>query len=67
VIICPQKAHYFDVDGRHQFNGEKCSGCLSCVKVCTPCALERVSKQMSTSEVISIVEADRIFYGEKVV
>ena len=62
--VCPAQAHE-EQQGAHMFYREKCIGCAACAKVCPTKALEVVSREMKISEILTEVEKDRAFYGEK--
>ena len=60
--VCPNKAQVFDEN--HTIDRQKCTVCGSCAKVCPTAALEVCGKEMSVSEIVSVIERDRAFYGE---
>ena len=64
IRVCQNHAHYRDGNGRHKFDVEKCTGCLTCVAVCHSKAIEPVSQDMTTDEIVSIVLKDKAFYGD---
>ena len=60
--VCPNKVHLFDE--AHALERKKCTVCENCAKACPTGALEICGKEMSVSEIVSVVERDRAFYGE---
>jgi len=63
VKICPQKAiHLIKKEGIIR-DKELCKVCGKCIEVCQSGATELIGKEMSASEIIKIVESDRIFFN----
>ena len=60
---CKSGAH--TLSGVHVFDREKCNGCFACAEVCPTGALKKCGEKMTIEEIISVVEKDRAFYGEK--
>ena len=60
---CKSGAH--EISEKHSYDREKCSLCLSCPELCPTKALEICGRDMTVEEIISAVEKDRAFYGEK--
>ena len=60
---CKSGAH--TLSGVHVFDREKCNGCFDCAEVCPTGALKKCGEKMTVEEIISVVEKDRAFYGEK--
>jgi pyruvate formate lyase activating enzyme len=49
---------------KHSINREKCILCGKCVENCPTGALEICGKEHTIKEILSVVEKDRVFYGE---
>lgn len=60
--LCPNGAHVFN--DRHLIDREKCKVCGNCAKACPTGALEISATETSVSEILSVVEKDRAFYGK---
>lgn len=60
--VCPNKAQAFDET--HTIDRQQCTVCGNCAKVCPTAALEVCGKEMSVSEIVSVIERDMAFYGE---
>ncbi len=58
---CPEGAHSI-VDGVHQIQFERCTACGDCVPACSQRALKISGQEMSVSQVMQEVTADRDFY-----
>lgn len=65
VSTCPAGCHGFSDDHLHQFRAKACIRCMKCVQVCMPRALEVCGAEMSTGEIMEIIERDRAFYEER--
>lgn len=61
MLACPSSAH--TVGERHSIDRKKCVSCSECARRCPTGALELCGKDMSVEEILSVVEKDRIFYG----
>lgn len=64
VPVCPQGIHYIDKEtGEHKINRDiDCIGCGACVHACLQNALEIAGEQKTISEIMEVVEEDRMFY-----
>ena len=60
--ICPEKALFFDGNGRPSIDRSHCAGCGECVSVCDNHALVMYGKQMSVSEVFEMMHRDGMRY-----
>lgn len=63
VSVCPQGAHRIK-DGVHIFDRAQCTCCGACTAVCGAGALQLYGREMTVSEVLDTVEADRVFYEQ---
>jgi len=67
--VCPSHAHAIDLAASperlpgHVLDRGRCRACGACVDVCTSGALEMVGRDVSVSEVLAEVLADRAFYA----
>ena len=61
AVRCPAGCHSLR-DGRHLFDRSGCTGCGQCAGACPSLALERIGRQMETSEVLSEVLKDKAFF-----
>lgn len=62
VSVCPSKAH--GAAREHTIDRDNCILCSSCASSCPSGALEMCGKEMSYSDILSVVERDMAFYGE---
>ena len=62
VSACPKEVHRGG--NEHIILRNKCISCASCTNSCPSGALEMCGREMSCSDIISLVERDRAFYGE---
>lgn len=63
VPACPQGIHYLNDQGKHQINRSiPCIGCGNCVEACTTNANTVVGEYKTISELLEIIEEDRMFY-----
>jgi pyruvate formate lyase activating enzyme len=62
VSACPKEVH--GGGNEHIILRNKCISCASCTNSCPSGALEMCGREMSCSDIISLVERDRAFYGE---
>ena len=62
VSACPNEVH--GGGNEHIIRRNKCISCASCANSCPSGALEMCGREMSCSDIISLVERDRAFYGE---
>lgn len=63
VPVCPVGIHQMDTNGTHYVNRQvDCIGCNKCVDVCLYNALSVVGEEKSISELLEIIEEDRLFY-----
>lgn len=64
--VCPVGIHTIDtLTNTHKINRElehKCIGCKKCEEVCLDSAINIVGQTKSISELLEIIEEDRIFY-----
>jgi pyruvate formate lyase activating enzyme len=58
---CPEGAHQF-IDGVHEYDRSLCKSCGACIEVCYSDALQRIGREVTVTEVMSEVLADRVFY-----
>lgn len=63
VSACPSSAHSIR-DGVHRIDPNACTGCGRCETVCPNDALERVGREMSAEEVLSVVLRDKAYYAQ---
>lgn len=62
AAVCPVGIHSI-TQGKHEINRDiDCSGCRKCVNVCSQEALSIVGEVKTISELLEIVEEDRMFY-----
>ena len=61
IISCPQGAHA--IEEQHVIDREKCILCTECAKGCPTGALEICGNQYTVTEILSVIEKDRAFYG----
>ncbi|SJZ79875.1 pyruvate formate lyase activating enzyme [Cetobacterium ceti] len=64
VNVCPVGKHEMDiVTGKHKINSEiNCIGCGKCEDTCYESAIKIMGEDKSISEIMDIIEEDRIFY-----
>lgn len=64
--VCPAGIHTMDIlTNTHKINRElehKCIGCKKCEKACFESAINIVGQTKSISELLEIIEEDRVFY-----
>jgi pyruvate formate lyase activating enzyme len=63
TATCPVGAH--SLAEWHTIDREKCILCGKCVDNCPTGALEKCGREYTVEEILSVVEKDRSFYGEK--
>lgn len=64
VPVCPVKIHSIDLSGIHQVNRNiDCIGCRKCEEICPEKALSISGEVMTISEILEIIEEDRMFYS----
>ena len=63
VDSCSVRVHV--LDGVHGIYREKCGACDACAESCPTGALELCGKNLSVEEILSVIEKDRAFYGER--
>lgn len=61
VKMCPTGAHSI-VDGKHIFDGDKCTACQRCVDTCFKNALMFYGKEMTVTELLPLLLEDTEFY-----
>ena len=61
IISCPQGAHV--VEKQHFIDRAKCILCAECAKGCPTGALEICGNECTVTEILSVIEKDRAFYG----
>ena len=61
IISCPQGAHA--IEEQHVIDREKCILCAECAKGCPTGALEICGNKYTVTEILSVIEKDRAFYG----
>ena len=61
-MSCPNGAHI--LKDKHFIDREKCVLCGKCIENCPTGALEICGKEYTVKEILSVVEKDRVFYGE---
>lgn len=59
--VCPVKAHVLQ-NGIHIFEHGKCENCGQCAENCFAGALVRTGEKMSAQDVLSRIEADRMYF-----
>ena len=64
AAVCPVGAHRV-ADGGHSLDRSLCVGCGACVDACAARALEFSFREMTVDAIMSVVERDRAFYGER--
>ena len=62
VDICETGVHTMDGNIHCVDNNKSCIGCGKCISICPKSALNLVGKDMKISELLDIIEEDRIFY-----
>lgn len=63
VPVCPADIHSMDAFGKHVVNRKaECIGCRKCEHACLQKALAIVGENRTISELVDIVEQDRLFY-----
>ena len=63
VPVCPVGIHTMSPSGVHEVNRTiECIGCRACEKACPQNALSIAGKKMTISEILAIIEEDRMFY-----
>jgi len=62
ITSCPVRAISLDSLFIKKIDYRKCTGCGKCVQICPTGALQKVSRLMTTREVLAEVIKDRIFY-----
>ncbi len=63
VEACQHGVHRFE-GGRHLLDRDACRACGACVEACPPRALELAGREVSASDVLSVVVRDRPFCEE---
>ena len=61
TISCPQGAHV--IEKQHFIDRAKCILCAECAKGCPTGALEICGNECTVTEILSVIEKDRAFYG----
>ena len=59
--FCPQGAHI--IKNQHVIDRAKCTLCTECAKMCPTGALEICGNKCTVTEILSVIEKDRAFYG----
>lgn len=62
VEVCETSVHTMDGNIHCVDNNKSCIGCGKCISICPKSALNLVGKDMKISELLDIIEEDRIFY-----
>ena len=62
TISCPQGAHA--IEKQHVIDRAKCTLCAECAKGCPTGALQICGNECTVTEILSVVEKDRAFYGD---
>jgi len=63
VAVCPEKTIKFNSDGIITYP-ELCKLCGRCAEVCPTKAIEISGKAMSVSEILDIIEKERVFFDQ---
>ena len=63
VEACPEKAITLTPEGIIT-NGDLCTVCGKCAEVCPTKAIEMSGKQMTVSEIMEVIEKERIFFDQ---
>lgn len=61
--VCPMQAITAAEDDRMAIDRVACSNCLRCTAVCPSQALQRMGEDKSIQDILTVVEADRLFYA----
>ena len=61
IISCQQGAHV--IEKQHFIDRAKCILCAECAKGCPTGALEICGNECTVTEILSVIEKDRAFYG----
>jgi choline TMA-lyase-activating enzyme len=63
VEVCPVGIHKMNAEGRHYADRSiDCVGCRKCEEACFQSALSVVGEEKTISELLGIIEEDRMFY-----
>ena len=63
VSVCPVGIHSINAQGVHEIDRSiECIGCRACENACLQGALSIAGKKMTISEILEIIEEDRMFY-----
>jgi choline trimethylamine-lyase activating enzyme len=63
VSVCPVGIHSISQEGKHEVNHNvNCLGCHKCERACTESALAITGSMKTVSELMEIIEEDRLFY-----
>ena len=60
--VCKNSAQV--CEGERRLDRQLCASCGACAEVCPTGALETVGREYTASELMSVIERDRAFYGE---
>ena len=60
--VCKNSAQV--CEGERRLDRQLCASCGACAEVCPTGALETVGREYTVSELMSVIERDRAFYGE---
>ena len=64
VPVCPVGIHSISKDGVHEIDRSiECIGCRACEKACPGSALSISGEMMTISEILEVIEEDRMFYS----